>query len=202
MALNEEHRLVLEKKSNNKRVYFAIIASLLVILTAFAFVYEQPPQTKEPLKTSFLIQNLKGDTVDTWMNWKIMPDEKFHIHVQQSHELNQHRLDIINDAIFSEEIVPIDDSLMHKGPKGTTSTYYMGWAGAIKSISKDTKFTIPIHFHPMVTETGEGNIVIRLSDLKNPDGYSGYTKTFVDDENHQILKSDVTIYNVDSLTNF
>lgn len=199
VPLDEQHPLIIEKKSNSK-VYFAIIASLLVILTAFAFVYEQPPQTKESLKTLFLIQNLKGDTVDTWMNWKIMPDEKFHIHVQQSPDLNQHRLDIINDAIFSEESIQIDDSLMHKGSKGSTSTYYMGWTGAIKSISKDTRFTIPIHFHPMVTQTGEGNIVIRLSELKNPDGYSGYTKTFVDDENHQILKSDVTIYNVDSLS--
>jgi predicted Zn-dependent protease len=52
----------------------------------------------------------------------------------------------------------------------------------------------------MVTETGEGDIVIRLSHLKDPDGYSGYTKIFVDDENHQILKSDVTIYNVDNLS--
>lgn len=171
----------------------------MIVFGIFYLVYEQP-QTSEPLRTSFVIQNLRGDTVDTWINWKIMPDEKFHIHVQQSHELNQHRLDIINDAIFSEEAIQIDDSLMHKGSKGSTSTYYMGWTGAIKSISKDIKFTIPIHFHPMVTQTGEGNIVIRLSELKNPDGYSGYTKTFVDDENHQILKSDVTIYNVDSLS--
>jgi hypothetical protein len=67
---------------------------------------------------------------------------------------------------------------MHNEPKGTTSTYYLGWAGAIKSISGDTTFAIPIHFHPMVTETGEGDVVIRLSDLKNADNSSGYTKTF------------------------
>lgn len=84
VPLDEQHPLIIEKKSNNRRVYFAIIAALLVTFTAFAFVYEQPPQTKEHLKTLVLIQNLKGDTVDTWMNWKIMPDEKFHIHVQVS----------------------------------------------------------------------------------------------------------------------
>lgn len=198
IQLDEQHPLVIEKRTNNKRVYFAIAATLLVVVFAAFALYEQPQQ--KDLRTSFLIQNLKGDTVDTWINWKIMPDDQFHIHVQKSHELTQDRLNIINDVIFSEEAMPIDDSLLHKGPEGTESTYYVGWAGAIKSISKDTAFTIPIHFHPMVTETGEGNIVIRLSHLKNPDGYSGYTKTFVDDDNHQILKSDVTIYDVDSIS--
>ena len=83
VPLDEQHPLIIEKKANNKRVYFAIAASLFVTFAAFT-LYEQPPQTKD-LKTSFLIQNLKGDTVDTWIHWKIMPDENFHVHVQQSH---------------------------------------------------------------------------------------------------------------------
>ena len=192
-----DHPFVIERKSGRK-ICLVIITS--VIIFGIFYIGFEHPQTISTFKTSFVIQNLRGDNVDTWMNWKITPDEKFHIHVQQSHELTPHRLDIITNVISSEETVQIDDSFLHKGPKGSISEYYLGWAGAIKRITQETKFPIPIHFHQMTTDTGDGNVVIRLSELKNVDGYSGYTKTYVDDENHEILKSHITIYNVNQLS--
>lgn len=185
----------------NKKTYGAIIALLIISILVVSLTYShQTTDTPTSMKDSFLIQNLRGDTVDTWINWKISKDDLFHIHVLDSHEITTHRVQIISDAIYSKESVTIDDSLLHKGPQGSTSTYYKGWLGVLQSVSGETKFAIPVHLHSTVTDKGEGHIIIRLSELQNTDGYSAYTKSFVDEENHQILKSVITIYDIDKLS--
>ncbi len=187
-------------EKSNKKTYGAITA-LLIILLAIGLTYNhQTDDTLASMKGSYLIQNLRGDTIDTWVNWKIPKDELLHIHVLDSPEITTHRMQIISDVIYSKESIEIDDSLLHKGPQGSTSTYYKGWLGALQSVSGETKFAIPVHLHSTVTDKGEGNIIIRLSELQNTDGYSAYTKSFVDEENHQILKSVITIYNVDKIS--
>lgn len=184
----------------NKKTYSAIIALLMILILVVSSTQDhQTGNTPTSIKDSFLIQNLRGDTVDTWVNWKISKDELFHIHVLDSPEVTTHRMQIISDVIYSKESIKIDDSLLHKGPQGSTSTYYKGWLGALQSVSGETKFAIPIHLHSAVTDKGEGSIIIRLSELQNADGYSAYTKSFVDEENHQILKSVITVYNVDKM---
>ncbi len=185
----------------NKKAYFVIIPLLLTSTLGIGLMQNQHvDESVTTLKGSFLIQNLRGDTVDTWINWKILKGDTFHIHVVDSPEVTTKRMQIISDVIYSKESVIIDDSLLHKGLPGSTSTYYKGWFGAIESVSGiDTRFTIPISLHTTITDKGEGHITIRLTELKNSDGYSAYTKSFVDDDNHQILKSIITVYDVNSL---
>lgn len=189
----------LQKKSKFELSHNAVlvIAIVSVSMVAFAYVTQSPvPQT--PLKSQFLIENLKGDSVDTWINWKVPKEESFHIHVEESPYLTQERLRVIEEVINSKEIVELPDST---NPSSKLA-YYKGWAGAIESANKiNTKYSIPIHFHTTTTTDGVGNIIIKLSNLSDPDGYSGYTKLFVDEQYHQILKATVTIYGIDSLSN-
>ena len=49
-----------------------------------------------------------------------------------------------------------------------------------------------------ITLRGEGDVVITLSNLRDADGYTGYTKSVV--EGHEILKSFITIYDVNNLS--
>jgi hypothetical protein len=187
-----------------------IVASIsCIVLTSIIVIFMFIPSLEllgniessedKSLATSFVIQNLKGDTLDTWIKWNVQEGDLFHVHISQTSQLTSHQMEIIRNAIFSTEVVQIDDSVLHKGPKGSNSTYYKGWKGAIESISEKTKFVIPLHFHSVVTETDSGDVVIRLSNLKNSDGYYGYTKSFVDDEGSQILKATITIYDVENL---
>lgn len=181
--------------------FFAILAGFLVVAGVLYVLYVPQTIPLEEMKTAFVIQNLKGDTIDTWANWKVPPGELFHIHVVNSHKLTESRLQIINDVINSRETVVVDDSLLHKGPQGTSSVYYVGWRGALESLSDiRTKYPIPLMLHTIATDEGDGHIVIRLSDLRSSDGYSGYTKSYVDEENHQILKAVITIYDVDNIS--
>ncbi len=87
----------------------------------------------------------------------------------------------------------IDNSLLHKGLKGTVSTHYKGWTGAMLAAAETpTQFSIPVEFE--VSEGGIGDINIKLESAINPDGFSGWTSSIVDEINNQILKSDITIY--------
>lgn len=194
------------RQSSTRKKYLAITLALVSIIAVFGgslfFTNAMNPQDylEKPMSSNYLVQNLRGDTVDTWISWKKADDGLFHVHVTDSKHATKERLDAILDVIMSKKEIELDNSLMHKGPGGTSSTYYAGWYGALGSIDDDTKFNIVknLHFH-VDDDVATGDIQIELTDLSNPDGYSGYTKSIVDEENHQILKSTIVIYNIDKI---
>jgi hypothetical protein len=151
------------------------------------------------VKSGYVIQNLRGDTIDTWLSWRLIEGTTINVNLIDG-ERYQDKADIVKTVLLSEESIEIDNSLLHKGPKGTTSTYYVGWAGALGSIKKSTEFYIPDKFNLIESTKGEGDITIRLTSQRNGDGYSGYTKSIADDSQNQILKSEITIFEVDKLS--
>lgn len=196
----------LEKTKSNlpKKYVIVIIISVIVIFAGGLYVYFLIDTfTPKPsgFSSNYLIQNLRGDVVQTWVSWKKLSDSLFHVHVLNSKYATQERLNAILDTIMSQQEIELDNSLMHKGPKDTFSTYYVGWYGALNSIDTTTKFNIVknLHFH-IDDDVSTGDIEIELTNLSSPDGYSGYTKSIVDEQNHQILKSTITIYNIDALS--
>jgi hypothetical protein len=104
------------------------------------------------LSSGYVIENLKGEKINTFVSWKIEPEDSFHIHVIYSPEVTDKRLDMINDVIYSTEEINLD------GEK-----YYKGWFGALQEVSYKTKFSIPIHYHSIITDVGTGHITIRLT---------------------------------------
>src|SRR3990170_4591946 len=84
-------------------------------------------------KTRHLIENLRGDTVDTWKSWRLV-GTTLNVNVLNAKGLSENRIDVI----------------------------------------------------------------ITLSNLRDGDGYTGYTKSVVD--GNEILKSFITIYDVTNLT--
>lgn len=147
----------------------------------------------------YLIQNLRGDTIDTWLSWRLVSGSTMHVGVINGASFPE-KIPLIKEVVESEESIQIDDSLLHKGPKGSTSTYYVGWQGALKqAAAKPTQFYIPTKLEVVDSTKGEGEITIILTDDKSADGYSGYTKSIADDSQNQILKSTITIYDVGSL---
>ncbi|CUR52188.1 Peptidase M10A and M12B matrixin and adamalysin [Nitrosotalea devaniterrae] len=152
-----------------------------------------------PLKTQYLIQNLKGSTVDTWKPWHLVNNQPLIINIINANAISKEKLDAIKEAILSEESVKIDNSLLEKGPVGTVSVYYKGWQGAVQNMQNDkTKFHVPTKFNIIESPSEEGDITIALSNLENPDGLSGYTKSITDGQ--ETLKSVITIYNVGELS--
>ena len=154
----------------------------------------------EHAKSKYLVQNLRGDTLKTWFPWMITGSQILHVNILDNNLATQEKIDVIKEAIASEETIEIDNSFTHKGPKGTTSTYYKGWIGALqKAAQQNTELYIPINFEFSNSKRPIGDITIELSSLSDPEGYSGYTKSIVDQG--EILKSHIIIYDVNAISN-
>lgn len=205
-SIKSEH----EKNLKLSKKYILTIAGAAVIIAGISVGYsllvvdlagqEYRMTNIGEVKSSYVIQNLRGDTIDTWLSWRLVEGTILHVNVIDSQKYPD-KTDIIKKVVTSDEEIRIDNSLLHKGPKGTTSLYYVGWAGALTEASKKpTELYIPAKFEVIESQTGEGDITIRLTDMQNGDGYSGFTKSIADDSQNQILKSEITIYEADKLS--
>lgn len=177
---------------------FPVVAMSILLYFALGNLDNQPIQG-EYFSSNYLIQNLKGDTIDTWISWHLSQGKILYVNIVNAEKYPE-KIDAIKDVILSMESIEIDDSLLHKGLAGQSSTYYQGWSGALKSIEQQTVFYIPQKIEISTVSDGSGDIVITLTNLKNPDGYSGFTKSLVDENEHQILKSQITIHESDRLS--
>lgn len=134
------------------------------------------------LKTKYLIENLQGDTVSTWLSWRIVEGRELTINIVNSDLVSQDKIDAIKSTILDTQTTDIDDSLLGKGPVGTTSTYYLGWNGALEKVANyPTKYEIPSKLRIIDSSKGTADITITLTTLQDSDGYSGYTKSITDD---------------------
>jgi hypothetical protein len=209
MLLNKAVKAEQEKniRLGKKHVVTIALSAIIIGVTVAAYsAYivqlqgQQYQVSSMNANTSYVIQNLRGDTIDTWLSWRLVNGSVLYVNVPNAANYPE-RMHLIKDVVESENQVQIDDSLLHKGPSGSVSTYYEGWAGALKTASqKQTQYYIPQNLQVIESPTGEGEITIILTDQRNGDGFSGYTKSIADETQNQILKSEITIYEADKLT--
>ena len=155
-------------------------------------------QESETFRSKYFVENLRGDTMATWKSWRLL-GTTMNVNIIAPNNISPEKIEIVKNAITSMEALEIDNSVNHKGPKGTTSLYYLGWQGALNDIAKktDTTYQLPLEFNVMNSDGGEGDVVITLSNVRDTDGYTGYTKSIV--EGNEILKSFITIYDTSNL---
>ncbi|MHA7733990.1 matrixin family metalloprotease [Nitrosopumilus sp. S6] len=198
-----KEQLVFQNIISKRFIVIVSVIILIVIMTFYLNYAEQDIiktailENKHESRMGYVIENLRGDTIDTWAHWNNVNNDIFHIHVENSPSATEHRMSLLQNVVMSEESLHIDDKLLHKGTG--TSNYFLGWYGALNSIKDVTKYPIPsnIHFHRSLA--GEGDIIIKLTNQKNGDGFTGFTRLIVEDE-HQIIKATITIYEIDKLS--
>ena len=200
----KEQSIKLNKKQSII-ISLAVAGVTVTVIFSFLFVtvltgQEYKVENIGNIQSGYVIQNLRGDTIDTWLSWRLVSGAVLHVGIMNA-EKYPDKIPLIKEIVLSDEAIEIDDSLMHKGPKGTASTYFVGWSGALKETSKQpTEFYIPSNLEVVESVKGEGEITIILTDQKSGDGYSGFTKNIADESQNQILKSSVTIYEVNKLS--
>ena len=195
-----QHEVILRNTDQKRR--FLLLVAIPLVLTVFLGYYIVDSTDKQSsLQTTYVIENLRGDIIDTWKMWKLSPGTPLTVNIINSDSFSREKIDIIKNAILSEEEIKIDGAVTHKVPKGTKSTYNLGWAGALKKASKqqDTKFYIPQEMKIIESPSGEGDILVRLANYKDGDGNTGFTKSTV--SGNEILKSAITIFDVNQLSN-
>jgi hypothetical protein len=192
------------KKTQSKTLLITEVSLLPVVVLLILVsgigdsLTQSTNEESSSLKTRHLIENLRGDTVDTWKSWRLV-GTTLNVNILNAKGLSEDRIDKITEAIISDREFEFDDSLTHKGPKGFSSKYYEGWTGALKQAQKEeTIYNLPTDINVLTSSGGEGDIIITLSNLRDSDGYTGYTKSIVD--GNEILKSFITIYDVNNLS--
>lgn len=185
--------------SNNAKLAKNIpVMAITLALAASAALLFLPSQgqsaSDENLKTRYLIENLRGDTIDTWKYWKIAPQEKIYVNIVGSSMISEEHLDAIRNAILSEDVVNIAD----QQAAGGQSVYYLGWMRALKHMEGKTQNPVPTQIEIIQSQEQVGDIIIVFRSAVDADGYSGFTKTIVDGE--QILKSTITIFDINNVT--
>ncbi len=199
--------LVSKQKSKEERIKNLQILTLmllggLIIMVGTNFVpvenLLENSNEQIPLKSKYVIENLKGDTIDIHKYWKIIPGEPLYVNIINSANIPEEKLQIVKDVILSTEYHEIDDNLLGKAPKGTMSKYYLGWKGALSTIEQETENDIPKKFELISSSNGAGDIIITLVKVIDTDGTTGITKSTVYGD--QILKSEITIYDASSLS--
>ena len=197
-----------EKEKAKTKYYKAIIVSALaiaVIAGGYSMLFaelagQQYSVEIEPQTTGYTIQNLRGDTIDTYLSWRLVEGSTLVVNILNADKFDDEIIDTIKKTILSEEILEIDNSLLHKGPKGTTSLLYVGWKGAMSAAAEtETLLYVPAKFDVITSKSGEGDITIELLQSRNADGFSGWTNSIADASQNQILKSRITIFDVSSL---
>ncbi len=187
------------KYSKKNFMILSIIAVFLLIMFLLVSNLFANSNSNTPLQTQYLIQNLRGDTTETWVSWNLPPNKSLTFTIIGESLVPSDKINEIKDVILSEKSLQIDNSLLHKGIKGTSSTYYVGWTGAMKQASQNpTKMIVPQKFEYVSPNNGVADITIQLVSQRNGDGYSGYTQSFVDQ--NQILKSTITVYDIEKLS--
>jgi hypothetical protein len=189
---------------NITKKHVLFLSSVILLVLSVNFIDGQyslfDSESKEPLMmtSKFVIENLRGDTIDTLKSWRLLPGELLNVNILNDDILTAEQQDAVRKVIMSTDSVELDDFMVNRGFQGSESTYFLGWAGAMSTAKEtDTVFTIPSDFTIIHSSNGEGNIVIKFSNLIDTDGFSGYTRSVLD--NGEILKSYITIYNVDEL---
>ncbi len=194
----------LKKSLKNTQYLVIIVMGLVVFGFALDFlavqktvsVIEGNAQTVS-LKTQYLVQNLKGDAMETWYAWQ--PRDSIDIQIAGEDNYPKEKIDAIKKAIMSTETIEIDNSLVFKGDEGTYSTYWVGWKGAIDHTRELRGFekSLEITF----TEEDDADIIITLTNSKSGEGLSGLTNSLVNDKERTILRSYITIYEAGQLSN-
>lgn len=154
--------------------------------------------TDSSMKTKFVIENLRGDTIDTVKSWRILDGDALNVNLINGDVLTSEQHNAVLQVINSTDSILLDDYMINRGPPGSESVYFLGWAGAMKEAAKtDTSYTVPTTFNIFQSTNGEGHIIINFSNLIDTDGFTGYTRSVIQDG--EILKSYITIYDVDNL---
>jgi len=189
--ISKKHLLIL---SSMMLVFFS---GNLIDVDSFMF-FDSYASDNTFMKSKFVIENLRGDTIDTMKSWRILSDDSLNVNLLNGDVLTKEQYDAVTKVIMSTDSIQLDDFILNKGQLGSESTYYLGWAGAMSEAKKtNTVYSIPAKYTIMQSLNGEGDIIIDFSNLIDVDGFSGYTRSVLSDG--EILKAYITIYDVENL---
>lgn len=198
-----QKRLTSMEKAGKKTTYGVLmICGIAAAVLLFYMFFNVNTGTVDLTAGRFVIEDLNGKKIDTWIVWNSIDSDPLHISIINSNLLSSEKIDAIKSGILSEETIVISDSELGRSVSGGENMYYKGWKGALQMLDMGTtSIHIPKNFEIEESVAPTGEIWIILSKDHSIDGDQSGTRSIADGDNHQILKSVITIYDIESLDN-
>ena len=200
-----DEKEVIELTKTLRKTNYLIIGLIVVVIIGFAFLmyFQNMPnipteievKTGGLLKGGYFVQNLRGDSLDTWFAWS--PRDTLELYIVDSDKIPKNKIDIIQDVIFSDQTITMDNAVLGIKPEGGTSKFWLGWKGVCDEV-RIANGKKPLEV--ITTEDPRADIVIRLTNVINVDGFSARTSSIVDPETNEILRTRITIFQADTYT--
>lgn len=180
-------------KNYHATLMFIGLATAMIFTSFFLIENTLFQNDEQTLKSKYFTENLKGDTMHTWKYWNLIDDQPLYVNIINVDSFKEEKIQVIKDAILSEEKIIVEN-------EGLNLLYYKGWLGALTIAGeKPSLHNLPQKIEIISSADEAGDVVIYLETIKDEDGITGFTKSTVEDD--KILKSRITIYDVDSLSN-
>ena len=137
----------------------------------------------------FFPSNAKGSeltTINTFLPWKTQ-DKILQVSIIKETPLSPDQIENVKKAITGDGTIKFDDT-----------TTYVSWQEALETTSDyKTKLSMPA-IEVVADNNNKADITITITDEKDTKGYSGFTTYVIED--NQIVKSNVTIYDINNIT--
>lgn len=176
------------RKVNRRHILIASLSIVLVI--SVLVIHNNIGEESSSLRTGYFTYNLKGDQIEITSKWDKPEGIPIRVYIENLAMLPDNKIQIVKDAIYSKEIIQIDDSITHKAPSGEKSNFYLGWNGVMDDLS--------LSLIDFTSSKIDADVTVSLIRTKNMDGYSGWTESTV--KNNEISHSQITIFNSDELS--
>lgn len=189
------------KRKNRKRGFLMLSVSIIFALVLTLYIGDHfVAQHKDSLLNNggFLIEPLSADIVGVNLPWHLQKNGVITVNIENSDVASSHQMAIIKDAILSSEAIDKDGNPIHANLQ--YGVYYKGWEGALAQTYNDpVKFFMPTKFNVVEsTNAQEGDIIIKLINEKNEEGYMGYTKMATD--NDHITKATIMVFEINNIS--
>ena len=188
--------LILKLKNllNSKIHWYALLSILIISLSGFS----QSIDADAPMKSNFITSNTDNNETSATASWNLTPSDSLTINLLNSDLLTVEQYNAVVYVITSVDSIELNDNFFNKEHSDSKSKYYLGWTGALNEAQKNKSVdTIPSNYNILRTSIGDGDIIIQFSKQKDPSGYSGYTKSIL--QNDIIVQSHITIYDIDHM---
>ncbi len=102
-------QMVKSQSKNKTRNHLTLLSVAVIPVIMFATMgvgtdlFEQEPVESFTLKSKYVTENLKGDTIDTWKSWNIVPGTTLTVNIVNSDLLDNEKIQIIKETITSSE---------------------------------------------------------------------------------------------------
>ncbi|KKN28584.1 hypothetical protein LCGC14_0852870 [marine sediment metagenome] len=101
-----------DQRIKNLQILTIVLLTGLIIMVGTNFIpvenLLENSNEQISVKSKYIIENLKGDTIDVNKYWKIIPGEPLYVNIINSDNLPEEKLQIVKDAILSTKSFTMD----------------------------------------------------------------------------------------------